>query len=39
MHAEFVEPSRRHADVIVRGEAEDDEAMGALLDRIRAALD
>jgi uridine kinase len=39
MHAAFVEPSRRHADVIVRGEAENDEAVGALVDRIRAALD
>jgi len=39
MHAEFVEPSKRHADVVVRGMGEDDQALGDLLDRIRAALE
>jgi uridine kinase len=39
MYTEFVEPSRRHADVIVRGTGEDRESLNALLDRIRTALD
>lgn len=38
MHAEFVEPSRRHADIIVEGGREDRGVLDPLLERIRNAL-
>jgi uridine kinase len=38
MHVAFVEPSRKHADVIVSGTIRRDPAVAALLDRIRERL-
>jgi uridine kinase len=39
MHREFVEPSRRFADLIVPGGAESRAAVDAVLDRIRSLLE
>ena len=39
MHREFVEPSRRFADLIVRGGAESRAAVDAVLARIRSLLE
>ena len=39
MHLEFVEPSKRYADVIIPGESIDTKAVGLLKTRLRSLLD
>ena len=39
MHARFVEPTRAHADVVIRGGGDNIEAIRGLADRVRALLE